>query len=145
MSEKQISNKLKTLFELFSQLEQHAHFEIIDWGRIDARLTSELIRLTASHFTRPTSVRNNALLLKGCATNLTKKKAQSAARAAVAQGILKRPDKCEVCGKGAFYGPENRLQAHHPNYDKPLDVKWLCVKCHTNFHKENWDVKEVGS
>lgn len=35
---------------------------------------------------------------------------------------------CEVCGS------TNDIQAHHKDYDKPLDVRWLCVKHHLEVH-----------
>lgn len=37
---------------------------------------------------------------------------------------------CEHCGK--FDG---RLDAHHPDYSKPLAVIWLCRRCHILLHK----------
>jgi hypothetical protein len=51
-----------------------------------------------------------------------------AARIAVAKalrhGRLVRPDKCQKCPS---LGP---LEAHHPDYSRPLDVEWLCRPCH---------------
>lgn len=41
-------------------------------------------------------------------------------------GTLRR-GKCEVCG--SF-----RVDAHHPNYDEPLTVTWLCRKHHQQLH-----------
>jgi len=38
---------------------------------------------------------------------------------------------CKYCGT---YGA---LEAHHRNYDKPLDVQWLCVPCHKQWHVTN--------
>ena len=37
---------------------------------------------------------------------------------------------CEVCGA-------TKAQAHHCNYSKPLDVRWLCPKHHAEWHKHN--------
>lgn len=38
---------------------------------------------------------------------------------------------CEVCGINGS------LHAHHNDYHKPLEVLYLCPKCHSNWHKEN--------
>ena len=35
---------------------------------------------------------------------------------------------CEVCGNA-------KTQAHHADYGKPLDVRWLCQKHHNDLHK----------
>ncbi len=37
---------------------------------------------------------------------------------------------CEICGK-----PET--VAHHDDYSKPLDVRWLCRAHHQEWHREN--------
>ena len=41
--------------------------------------------------------------------------------------IVKKP--CEVCGK-------KKVQTHHDNYDKPLIIRWLCLKHHVEYHKK---------
>ena len=40
--------------------------------------------------------------------------------------IQKRP--CAFCGNNS------NLEAHHHDYEKPLDVTWLCRPCHRRFH-----------
>jgi hypothetical protein len=36
---------------------------------------------------------------------------------------------CEICGKKA--------EAHHDDYGKPLEVRWLCFKHHREWHKSH--------
>lgn len=46
---------------------------------------------------------------------------------AIRDGRLQRRP-CEVCGA--------RAEAHHEDYSKPLDVRWLCPKDHKARHRE---------
>ena len=50
---------------------------------------------------------------------------------AVKEGALKRSRVCEKCGKRCY-----RSQGHHADYDRPLDVVWLCHQCHVNEHRK---------
>jgi len=47
---------------------------------------------------------------------------------AVRKGILKRPLLCSRCSRS---GP---VHGHHHDYDKQLDVTWLCPDCHAKEH-----------
>jgi len=49
---------------------------------------------------------------------------------AIKQGRLTRLP-CEVCGTN------EDVQAHHDDYNKPLDIRWLCRKHHREHHKLN--------
>jgi hypothetical protein len=62
------------------------------------------------------------------AANQHKIKAHTKVRNALCDGkLIRKP--CEVCG-------ELRAQAHHDDYSKPLDVRWLCTKHHAEAHVE---------
>lgn len=57
-----------------------------------------------------------------------KENARSATLTAIAAGRLDRPDTCEGCGRAVD------VEAHHHDYDRPLDVTFLCVPCHRGEH-----------
>jgi hypothetical protein len=57
-----------------------------------------------------------------------KARARSAVTYAIKMGRLVRPCMCSRCGG------DDRIQAHHPDYSKPLDVEWLCLACHRTLH-----------
>lgn len=57
-----------------------------------------------------------------------KRKAQEAVGNAIREGRLRRCP-CEVCG-------DTKSDAHHDNYDNPLEVRWLCRKHHMDHHVE---------
>jgi hypothetical protein len=57
-----------------------------------------------------------------------KLEAHAAVRVALRKGVLRR-GKCEVCG--SFL-----VDAHHPDYAQPLNVRWLCRRHHQALHAE---------
>lgn len=65
--------------------------------------------------------------LSACARNPTRKNAYMAVDAAVRAGVISRPDRCMGCGCS---DTEHRIEAHHSDYSKPLEVIWLCTPCH---------------
>jgi len=57
---------------------------------------------------------------------------------AVIKGIVTRKTHCEKCNDtGTFKDGRTKIQAHHSDYNKPLEVEWLCQKCHHEWHKYN--------
>lgn len=57
---------------------------------------------------------------------------------AILYGKMERKYVCENCGaSGNFKDGRSMVQAHHPDYNKPLEVMWLCQKCHHEWHKNN--------
>jgi len=71
-------------------------------------------------------------------------KAASAIAQGVREGRIVRPSLCECCGSDPGTGRDGRalIQAHHPDYSKPLDVVWCCPFCHSRFHANGnaWDI-----
>lgn len=61
--------------------------------------------------------------------NKEKRRAHDAVRYALKKGTLVRQP-CERCGS------THRVEAHHDDYSKPLDVKWLCEEHHKQRHVE---------
>lgn len=55
--------------------------------------------------------------------------AQSAVRRAIKKGVLVRNTECEFCGDSTV-----KIQAHHDDHAKRLDVMWLCPPCHAKRH-----------
>jgi hypothetical protein len=60
--------------------------------------------------------------------NPEKVRAHQMVRAAIKAGSMKRATLCEKCCSSG------RIEAHHPDYAKPLSVLWLCRKCHSAAH-----------
>ncbi len=45
-------------------------------------------------------------------------------------------EQCEICGSHSSH-------AHHDDYAKPLNVRWLCAVHHKEWHKENGEGKNA--
>lgn len=59
--------------------------------------------------------------------NPAKIKAEAKLRYAVKIGKIKKPNICSGCG---LFFPLQRIQGHHDDYNKPLEVRWFCPYCH---------------
>ncbi len=53
----------------------------------------------------------------------------------VRRGKIEPPVDCQNCKQ-----KQKRIEAHHTDYSKPLDVLWLCVSCHK---KEHYKYKDI--
>jgi hypothetical protein len=51
---------------------------------------------------------------------------------AVRKGLIAKPHACQECGR------LSKLCAHHHDYARPFDVKWLCYSCHAKEHPERY-------
>ena len=82
-----------------------------DWKKLDNKRNKELI---------------NRLIKKYNKKYPERIKAQSKIQNAILRGKLKRQP-CVICKK-------LKVDAHHPDYTKPLEVIWLCHKHHKQLH-----------
>lgn len=54
---------------------------------------------------------------------------------AIRNSKIVKPLQCEKCKE------KTNLHGHHDDYAKPLEVRWLCVPCHSHWHKVNGEAK----
>lgn len=66
-----------------------------------------------------------------------KVEAQKLAQLAMKRGELVKPDACGECGRGGI------IDAHHDDYLRPLDVRWLCRWCHQEWHRINGEARNA--
>ena len=71
--------------------------------------------------------------------NSIKKGASTMVGNAIRGGIIKKGVYCESCGDN-----HRRLHGHHDDYAYPLDVRWLCPKCHDRWHRDNGEGKNAN-
>ena len=48
------------------------------------------------------------------------------------------PRPCQRCGS------DINVEKHHANYDRPLDVEWVCRGCHRSRHRFDAVIAENG-
>lgn len=105
----------------FHNITRQAMHKILK--RRGCKFRSQLRFGTDNHFFRGTSANDRA---------------QNILEKAIEKGIVQRKTHCEVCNyTGIMKDGRTVIQAHHPDYSKPLEVMWLCQKCHHKWHKEN--------
>jgi hypothetical protein len=56
--------------------------------------------------------------------------AQNMIKRAIKQGKLFKED-CSNCGS------KEHIHAHHDDYAKPLNIRWLCAGCHRQWHEKH--------
>jgi len=72
---------------------------------------------------------------RGSTRDPMRARAWSAVRNALRSGRLKRKP-CVLCGSSGFLkNGRSAVQCHHENYRRPLQVVFLCKRCHFAVHQ----------
>ena len=96
----------------------------LEWQHKNIVRVRKLIRLRLA--TPEGKAKRDASSKRYAVKNRIKRLAKDAVHNAIRAGkMIKKP--CKICG-------ENKVEGHHPDYTKPLEVVWLCDKHHTEVH-----------
>ena len=73
----------------------------------------------------------------GRSANKDRKDACTKLANAVRDGKVEKSTHCYYCGS------TDKIQGHHFDYSRPLDVTWLCLSCHRKTHAmSNYDIRK---
>ncbi len=69
--------------------------------------------------------------------NPMRHRARELIKRAIRSGTVIRMSSCSNCDN-------KNPEAHHDDYTKPFDVRWLCKRCHMQLHhlKDDWSAKD---
>ena len=85
-------------------------------------MTPDQIRRKRYRLTYPERVKTSDAKYR--LENKHKIAARSAVNYQLRAGYWAKPTICDQCGF------ERRVEAHHHDYSKQLDIRWLCKNCH---------------
>jgi hypothetical protein len=94
------------------------------WGKANRHRTIEYTRKYKRRHAVQIKESNRVYALK----NKKKIDARLILNVAVRTWAVVRPQNCERCGRQA------KVHGHHDDYDRPLEVEWLCASCHMSHH-----------
>lgn len=104
---------------------------LAEYDRSRANLPHRVEARIAYHKTERGKLSGNAAKHRFILKHPFKRKAHIIVGNFLRDGKLIRPERCEKCRADC------KPQAHHCDYTKPIEVMWLCKKCHTEWHKYN--------
>ena len=78
--------------------------------------------------TDPIKMYKNAQVYRSIKKHPEKMAARILLNSHVKCGKVIKPEACEMCHE------KKKIEAHHEDYSKPLEVQWVCKGCHTMIH-----------
>jgi len=94
-------------------------------------------RLASRRYRLKNRERANANRRRYGVENPKKVKAYALVRQALTFGDLKRSE-CEICRFLGRPSDRRKTEAHHEDYGRPLDVRWLCHAHHRQLHAQHF-------
>lgn len=110
-------NKCKDCVREYQRARHHERMQDAEWREAERERSREKMRRLGRSWAKPDPI---------------KKAASHAVSNAVRDGRLIPADSCDDCGHDFS---EFRREGHHEDYDKPLEVVWLCSLCHGKRHR----------
>lgn len=86
-------------------------------------------RLAKYRKTESGAERTRIAINKSIEKHWEKQKARLKVKCAILSGKLLKPTCCSKCGA------ETKIEGHHEDYTKPLEVIWVCRSCHRELDK----------
>jgi len=106
----------------------------------------EIQRLATQRYRRKNLERIRARSRRYYVENLRKVRAHTLLRQALTYGDVQRAE-CEICTFLGLVSNWRKTVAHHEDYERPLDVRWLCHAHHRQLHAghfsllPSWSIK----
>ena len=97
----------------------------------------KLYRKLRQSWDRNNADKSRALKSGWIARNPEKRRAHMDLHNAIKSGKVKKGP-CRDCGSTRL------IHGHHEDYSRPLDVIWLCPKCHGKLHQHRRDQKRLA-
>ena len=98
-----------------------------EYNRERYRKNKDRIRENIRRYRAENPTKVLASRIKTCAKNPTHYNANKVIEQAIIAGKTAKPDHCSICGCSS---DEHRIEAHHEDYSKPLEIVWCCTPCH---------------
>ena len=108
-----------------------------EWKRKKYEENKIYERNRKNKYNRDNREKINELQKLSYARNPEKYRARAKLKYAVKKWIINKPKNCWRCGS------EWAINWHHTDYNKPLEVTWLCTSCHLLEHR--WPRKKEYS
>ncbi len=102
-------------------------------GRLEYRLEANRFRNKSRNMTEEQKELSRLSNIKWQEKNKIKRSCHIILNNAVKYKKITKPNKCSECGCDGV------IQGHHEDYEKPLDVLWLCQVCHKKLHRKYKD------